>query len=437
VGKLKFKLILSLVLSLALSTGLFILLQIISESILDNYLFRTSFIQNQQEDAIADFQNYVTQNELMVNDQESMKNWVRDVKYVNIFIFKDGNLLFATDGYEAVAESREYLFDTVLKDEPFYDVAFADMNAKVYMECFFEYKYYYTVAIINAAVCFLSFIILMLLFINRKTSYISTLEHEIKILEGGDLSYPITIKGNDELSSLAQSINEMRGSFIERLDNEDSAKTANRELVTAMSHDLRTPLTALVGYLDIITLEKYKTHEDLMKYIRSSRDKAYQIKLLSDKLFEYFTVFKTDEDDLQFEWFNGNQLIEQLIDEQLLNLQNNGLHFQLDTCGTPYDLKAHLISIRRVFDNVFSNILKYADKSKPVTIHAVLEEQHLVIRIENHMNADLNRTSGTGIGLKTCERILESHYGHFSAVRSHEIFTVSIRLKAQNVLGHS
>ena len=194
------------------------------------------------------------------------------------------------------------------------------------------------------------------------------LENEIKILEGGNLTYQISIKGKDELSSLAQSINEMRKSFIERLDGENIARLANRELVTAMSHDLRTPLTALVGYLDIIEYKKYKTDENLRQYIHNSREKAYQIKHLSDKLFEYFTVFNTDEDDLEMETFDGIQLIEQLIEEQIIILQNNGFDFEFNSCNTPFYIEVNLFSIRRVFDNIFSNILKYVDKSKPVKI---------------------------------------------------------------------
>lgn len=126
---------------------------------------------------------------------------------------------------------------------------------------------------------FIFFIVLVLFFINKKTSYIGVLEKEIKILEGGNLDYPITLKGKDELSSLAQSINEMRKSFIERLESEERARVANSELVTAMSHDLRTPLTALVGYLDIIEYKKYQDQEALAKYIHNSRKKPIRLSI--------------------------------------------------------------------------------------------------------------------------------------------------------------
>jgi signal transduction histidine kinase len=136
-------------------------------------------------------------------------------------------------------------------------IPFSNGSAQIYMEFFFEYKYYYFVTILCVALSFLFFIIIMLFLINKKTTYIGLLEKEIKILEGGDLGYPITIKGKDELASLAHSINEMRLSFIEWLQNEDNARTANSELLTAMSHDLRTPLTTLIGYPKLLNTFLY------------------------------------------------------------------------------------------------------------------------------------------------------------------------------------
>lgn len=410
------------------------MLQTTSEGFLENYLIKTSFIKNQQNDALVSFQDFVAQTELATTDHQQMTEWVRDEKYVNVYLFKDNLLLFATDGYKSANQSREYLFNATFNDQLIYNLDFSDTSAKVYMEFFFEYKYYYMVTFLNIAVSVLVFIVLILLFINQKTSYISRLEQEIKILEGGNLGYPISIRGNDELSSLAASINEMRMSFIDRLNSENKAKIANRELVTAMSHDLRTPLTALLGYLDIIKYEKYKTPEDLIKYIHNSRDKAYQIKQLSDKLFEYFTVFKTDEDDLELETFNGNELIDQLIDEQLLILQNNGFQFQLDTFEEPFMISVHLISIRRVFDNLFSNIIKYGNKSLPVTIRSNIAQQSLCITIENHINTEIKKALGTGIGIKTCARIIERHQGQLSISQTRQVFTVNISFAIQERL---
>lgn len=247
--KLKIKLILCLIFSFTLSLIFFLLLQTTGESILERYLTKTSFIDNQEQQALLNFKTYVSEENLSLQDHDKIAQWIREMKYVNIYIYTDNKLIYATDGY-TTTENGGILIDPNLRSSPqLIDIQFSDARAQIHLECFFEYKYYHIVTILGVALSFLLFIFIMLFFINKKTSYVGTLENEIKILEGGDLNYRITIKGNDELSSLAQSINEMRKSFIERLENENQARVANSELVTAMSHDLRTPLTALIGYV--------------------------------------------------------------------------------------------------------------------------------------------------------------------------------------------
>ncbi|AZK45648.1 sensor histidine kinase [Paenibacillus lentus] len=428
-GNLKFKLILSLIFSLTLSLVLFLLFQATGEDILERYLTKTSFIEKQEQLTISEFEKYVSENNLTLNDHDKIAKWIRETKYVNVYIYKDNKLIYATDGYTTATEDSGLLLNPHLRSDPqFSYIQFSDAEVQIYMECFFEYKYYYIVTISGVVISFLFFIVIMLFFINKKTSYIGVLENEIKILEGGDLTYRITIKGNDELSSLAQSINEMRKSFIERLENEEQARIANSDLVTAMSHDLRTPLTALVGYLDIIHFKKYQTDEAFNKYIHNSREKAYQIKHLSDKLFEYFTVFNTEDNDLEYEQFDGIQLIGQLIDEQLLLLDNNGFQFELTPYNIPFHMDVHLISIRRVLDNLFSNIIKYADKLKPVKINYDVKDDLLFINIENAVIKEAANVSSTGIGMKTCQKIIEKHKGQIAVTSTKEFYSIQISL---------
>ncbi len=393
-----------------------------------DYFNKSTFMENQKNQAIAEFKEYVSDNRLALSDHEQLTKWVGKMEYVSVFLFKDHNLVYSSDREEAAAGDENYIINPVLKGIPLVPVAFADTNVQLYMECFFEYKYFSIISYVTLALSFICFICIMLFFINRKTSYIGVLENEIKILEGGNLDYPITVSGDDELSSLAQSINEMRKSFMERLNSEDRARLANSELVTAMSHDLRTPLTALVGYLDIIAYQKYGTEDNLNKYIHNSREKAYQIKTLSDQLFEYFTVFNTEEEDLALDTFDGMPLIDQLMDEQLLGLQNHGIQFEYLPCSAPFQIDINLLAVRRVFDNLFSNITKYAETSKPVIIKCSLANQWLWLDIQNHISPNLERVSGTGIGMKTCEKIIKNHKGTLAVTRTGDMYCVHIRL---------
>lgn len=424
--KLEVKLIISLIFSFIISVCIFFLIQTIGENILENYFDKTSFLANQKAQAISEFKKYVSDNDLSINDNDKMENWIRKNKNVNLYIYNDNNLIYASNLNDEVTNYEQYKESPIFPSNTLVDVSFIDANAKIHMECFFEYKYYYILAFIGIAIALLCFITLILFFINKKIAYIGVLENEIKILEGGDLTYDITLDSNDELSSLAQSINDMRRSFIERLESENEARLANSELITALSHDLRTPLTALVGYLDIIEYKKYKTEENFKQYIHNSREKAYQIKYLSDKLFEYFTVFNTC-DALDLETFNGNELLEQLIQEQIFMLDNKGFLFNFTPCNTPFFLEVNLISIQRVFDNIFSNLSKYADKSKVIQIKYYVEHEKLFVAVENQIS-NLKSVDSTGIGFRTCKKIIEMHNGEFNIKKIENTFSIMITL---------
>lgn len=424
--KLEKKLILSILLSLLISFLLSLLVSSVGESLLSRYYDTSTFLQDKNRKALSDFESYIEKNEISINDHSKIEAWVRDYKYIDLYIFKNNRLLYNSNRSDFDYDTEDLLLIPNSANK-YNDISFYDTDAQIYMNCNFEYKYYYIMLFISVSIGLLCFIIMMLTLIRKKISYIGTLEQEIKILEGGDLNYCISIQGNDELEFLAESIDEMRKSIIERLQNENEARTANSELITAISHDLRTPLTALLGYLDIIEYKKYSTTEALMQYIHNSREKAYQIKTLSDKLFEYFLVFDKKY-ELDLECFPLVELLNQLFEEEFFMLYDQHFSFDFVPCDTPASININLISIRRVFDNIFSNISKYAEQTEPIRIRYFVEHETLMITIQNKTKQTTNAVSSTGIGLKTCTKILEMHNGSFYTEKNGEQFTVVLRL---------
>lgn len=408
----------------------FFVLEAVGESIINNYLSKSTFVEKRQKDAIDRFNTFVKNEQISTKDHERLSVWINKERYLNLYLFADKKLVYSSNNTEPAPAMNEQLLTQIIPSKiPIMTITFADQDAEVYLVGYYEYQYSNLILLFCLSMAGILFVVSFLFLINKKTSYIGVLEREIKILEGGNLDYSITVSGNDELSSLAQSVDEMRQSFRERLGSEENIRQANRELITTISHDLRTPLTILLGYMDIIQLNKYKTQEDLVQYIHNSREKAYQIKALTDKLFEYFTVASnSEEEEIEFETYEACALMDQLIEEQLFVLSNMDFKFEIDTKPEEGWLEVNLVSIRRVFDNIFSNIQKYANPSQPIKISYYMEQSMFHLLVQNAVKQVDKKNDSNEIGLVSCQKMIQQLNGTLSVVNNEELFTLHITL---------
>ena len=152
--------------------------------------------------------------------------------------------------------------------------------------------------ILSVLLASIAFISIMFWYIRRLTNRIIRLSREAEAIGAGDLEAPITVKGEDELATLAVEMDSMRRSVIERMSGERRAWEANSELITAISHDIRTPMTALIGYLGLLNGNGVPDADRNRAFISSAYDKAMELKDLTDELFKYFLVFGRAELDL-------------------------------------------------------------------------------------------------------------------------------------------
>lgn len=131
---------------------------------------------------------------------------------------------------------------------------------------------------------------------------------------------------------------------------------------------------------------------------------------------------------MELETFDGNELLEQLLGEQSFILEDNGFDFEIESCNALFFMEINLISIRRVFDNIFSNIIKYADKSESIKVKYYIQKKLLFIYIENEINNNLKAVNSTGIGLRTCKKIIEGHNGKIETEKQENTFFIQIEL---------
>ena len=178
---------------------------------------------------------------------------------------------FETDAYNMV-----YTKTIQFKDQKA-EVELYDLNLLKYI------KYYFYAALFAS---FLTFLLPTFFFIRHKVKYIECFKQEILNMSHVDLSHPMTIQGRDELAVLAHQMDGLRVTLEENYEEEKEMQQTHHDLITAMSHDLRTPLTSLRGYLDILALHCFKDQEQMDNYLHRCIDKVEQIKELSRTSFD-------------------------------------------------------------------------------------------------------------------------------------------------------
>lgn len=408
--------------ALAASAALYFALQNLAGNIIDRH-FSTSSVSEAHTDAeIASFQEFVTENNLSTRDIDQVQSWVTGEKYVLMNIYKDSYLIYSSSAPSFINTSRSWMREMTPPWRHLYDLTFADGPVRVDFIWLASSSYFDLATVCSLTAAFACFTLVFLLLLKRKISYINLLANELKLLEGGDLNRAVTVKGSDELAYLANGIDEMRKSFVERMNSEKEAYLANSELITSISHDLRTPLTILIGFLDIVACGKCTTREQLDRYLQNSREKAYQIKELTDKLFEYFLAYGTANRAPELTGFDSRTLLTRLLAEQVLSLEDQGFPVCVQTQAPSARIAVNLIAVRRVFDNIFGNIKKYADPAFPVEISFPDSGGQLCVLISNTAEREPPAGERTGIGLKICEKIMAQHGGSFAAERDGELF---------------
>lgn len=359
--------------------------------------------------AAADFQNYVTGDSLTV--QEAMRNsgWARQHPQVELYL-----------------ESPAELDPDALEDYGGQIIVCAD--GVLYAYLIPNYFYYDGVcrilSLLCAALCFFLILIPYTALLIRR---ITKLSRDMEVLAGGDLSYQVVSRGGDELAELGRGIEEMRLAVLEQMARENEAIRANSRLITSLSHDLRTPLTKLMGYLDILQHDKCRDEEQRSEYLRRAADKALQMRTLSDEMFRHFRVQEAPAPEERRERVDGPVFLTQLLAEQCFDLTDAGFSVEPPALQGEYHLYVRTEDICRVFDNLFGNIKKYADPACPVRLTVREEKSQVTVELVNRIGK-VSRSDSRGIGLPTVRNLLARNGGEVGISRRGEDYCVAVRL---------
>lgn len=268
-----------------------------------------------------------------------------------------------------------------------------------------------------------------------------------KIAEG-NFNIQIPKRSDDELGKLAEDINQMTRQLKQSIEEERNAERTKNELITSVSHDLRTPLTSILGYLDLIDSDQYKDEVELRYYVNIAYHKSQRMKKMIDDLFE-FTRMSYGGMKSKPELIDLGELLGQLAEESVPLFREADMEYRLSVPREKITVLADGDLLARVFDNLVSNGIRYGKTGKYVDLELVKDCPWAVVRVANYggsipqeelphlferfyrvEKSRSGETGGTGLGLAIAKSIIDLHKGQIRAYNetSRTIFEVCLKI---------
>lgn len=403
--------------SLLLGVVLFAFLGNVGHHVLFGYLEPTWWNDEEIDKDIAEFQKYVSDNGISSDQWEDISDWNGE----KIYVFPTRQI----EDHGSQAHGRQNIIE-IEKNRQHSDVAQV-MFPITYTDGVFQTLFLYTqpslwlflTVFACGLVSFAMFVFIFYQLLRRKLDYIREIESGISILEGGDLGYKIDVKGKDELGRLAISVNGMSESLSERIDAEQRAVQSGREIIGDLSHDIRTPLTILSGYVPLL-LEGEPLTMKQREYLELIGRKTEQMSHRVNELLDYAVIYSGQRKPEKMT-MNVNTLIKQFSKE----LSPLGAIIADETPPDAF-IDADPALLERVFDNILSNLHKYADPKREIWLTCKITDDSLLIKVENTV-LTTDRSEGKSLGLKITAHIMEGHGGSLTATQKNNRFEIFLR----------
>lgn len=295
----------------------------------------------------------------------------------------------------------------------------------------------------------LSFLFFYLL-TKRYSMYFKEISTGIRYLAHGDFSYRVQIKSNDEFENIAQDINQASEKLKEAIARGDFSESSKEQLVVNLAHDLRTPLTSVLGYLDLILTERDLTKEQVRHFLTIAFTKSRRLEKLIDELFE-ITRMNYGMLPVEKKQVNLSELLFQLNEELFPIFEKNNLIVRMNILPhLPILGDGEMLA--RVFENLLTNANRYGYDGQFVDINGFVDAGEVVVQVVNYGDSippnelpylfdmfytgDKARThqeDSTGLGLFIAKNIVEQHNGTITAESSLIRTVFEVRLLQESV----
>ena len=331
----------------------------------------------------------------------------------------------------------------------------------------------FVIPIISEGAYIISFIFSLFVFLftfydlmNITLKYLEKLSNTIQQVTEGDYDVSVEVEYEDELGALATNINILAETLKKKEEEseilkenerlaliaERSAENQKNELITNVAHDLRTPLTTIVGYLDLLRSNQNLKSEDVRKYAQVAYDKSIRLQTMMDDLFE-FTKLDSPNIVVHMTTINISELILQITDEFYPDFAEHNLTPVISVSDAQLYTKGDGQLLARVFDNLISNAIKYGRDGEKLLVEVTNDEETITIKVRNYgshiskdeltqifdkfYRADSSRSSksgGTGLGLAIAKNIVvHIHKGNIFATSHDDVTTFVVILNRVHV----
>lgn len=274
---------------------------------------------------------------------------------------------------------------------------------------------------ISLLMAVLLFLALFLFLLGQKMAYLREIIQGVEALRTHRMDFTMPIEGNNELTELAESINFLSETERRLRQRETALRAEKEQLIRDLSHDIRTPLTAMLSYSDYLGQKETLEQEEMQEYIALIQRKGQQIKALTDRLLDSGSRNLEAIED-------GKLLMEQLVGEWEEILEDTfPCIVDMKKCPTfrgSFDIQ----ELRRIFDNLASNVEKYADRERPVELWVDAVDKRLRICQRNGIKADTVPVESNQIGLESIRRIVALYGGTVQVSIEQGIFSIQITL---------
>ena len=293
------------------------------------------------------------------------------------------------------------------------------------------------------------FAVTFLLLQEKSIRYIDQISAAMQNISEGDLNTAVEVIGDDEFSCMAANLNKMVEEIRELMDKERESERTKNELITNVAHDLRTPLTSIIGYLELLSGPANIPPEMQKKYIDITYTKAKRLEKLIEDLFG-FTKLNYGKISMKVSQVDIIKLLSQLLEEFYPNFADKNLSYELQSNVPVKVITADGNLLARLFDNLINNAIKYGADGKRILVRVHATDQIVTVSVTNYgyvipkdelpmifdkfyrvEQSRSTNTGGTGLGLAIAKYIVDMHGGTIGVTSdlNGTVFTVRLLVK--------